>query len=343
MLVGVTGGTGFVGAHSVAALLGAGHRVRLLVRDESTVEHALAPLGVDTGAVDVVTGNVLDRFSVDRLVQGADAVLHAAAVYSFDSRAHRELGRTNVAGTEQVLQAARRAGTGRVVYVSSFGALLPAAGRVLGPGSPVGRPREAYLAAKAAAESVARAHQEAGAPVTITYPPALLGPHDPKMGDQVTRLRNTLRGLMPVWPSGGLPVGDVRDTAALHAALAGGGGPAGDRHFGPGHYLTTRQFVATLREVTGRALPAVHLPARAMLPLGLLTGLVQRVWPWHIPAEYGAIYTCACAARVDEHAVAGVARPVVETVTDTVDWLYRAGRLSARPAGRVAAGAVHAA
>jgi nucleoside-diphosphate-sugar epimerase len=336
-LISVTGGTGFVGAHTVAAAVRAGHRVRLLVRDESTVERGLGPLGVDTAAVDVVTGDVLDRFSVDRLVRGADAVLHAASVYSFDSRAHRELGRTNVAGTAQVLDAARRAGTGRVLYVSSFGALLPSPGRVLGPDSPVGRPREAYLATKAAAESVARTHQGAGVPVTITYPPALLGPHDPKMGDQATRLRNTLRGLMPVWPTGGLPVGDVRDTAALHAALLGGGGPEGNRHFGPGRYLTTREYVAALRQVTGRALPTVYLPARAMLPLGLLTGLLQRVWPWHIPAEYGALYTCACAARVAEGADGGVARPVEETFADTVRWLHGEGLVSARAAGTATA------
>ncbi|MEV7097650.1 SDR family NAD(P)-dependent oxidoreductase [Amycolatopsis sp. NPDC051045] len=338
MLVSVTGGTGFVGAHSVAAVLRAGHRVRLLVRDESAVERALAPLGVDTGAVDVVTGDVLDRFSVNRLVRGADAVLHAASIYSFDSRAHREMGRTNVAGTAQVLRTARRAGIGRVVYVSSFGALLPAPGRVLSPDSPVGRPRETYLAAKAAAESVARSHQAAGVPVTITYPPALLGPHDPKLGDQVARLRNTLRGLMPVWPSGGLPVGDVRDTAALHAALISGRGPAGSRHFGPGRYLSTRRFVATLREVTGRALPTVYLPARTMLPLGILTGLVQRVWPWHIPAEYGAIYTCACAARVAGEASGHRSRPSAETFADTVRWLHEEGLLKARAAGTAAAG-----
>lgn len=343
MLVSVTGGTGFVGAHSVAAVLRAGHRVRLLVRDEGTVERALAPLGVDTGALDVVPGDVMDQTSVGRLVHGADAVLHAASVYSFDSRAHRELARTTVAGTRRVLDTARRAGTGRVVYVSSFGALLPAPGRVLGPDSPVGRPRETYLAAKAAAESVARAHQAAGAPVTITYPPALLGPHDPKLGDQVTRVRNTLRGLMPVWPSGGLPVGDVRDTAALHAALIAGTGPAGNRHFAPGHYLSTRRFVATLREITGRALPSIHLPARAMLPLGALVGLLQRVWPWHIPAEYGAIYTCACAAGATETVYAHSSRPMEETFTDTVRWLHAEGLLSARAAGTAAADALRVA
>jgi nucleoside-diphosphate-sugar epimerase len=339
MLVSITGGTGYVGAHSAAAVLRAGHRVRLLVRDESTVERALAPLGVDPAAVDVVTGNVLDRFGVDRLIRGSDAVLHAASVYSFDSRSHRELARTNVAGTELVLETARRAGIGRIVYVSSFGALLPASA-ALTPDSPVGHPRERYLAAKAAAESVARAHQKAGVPVTITYPPALLGPHDPKLGDQVTRLRNTLRGLMPVWPSGGLPMGDIRDTAALHASLVTGTGPAGNRHFAPGRYVSTREFVATLRQVTGRALPAVYVPARAMLPLGVLTGWVQRAWPWHIPAEYGAIYTCACDARV---ASVRQGRELRETVADTIRWLHGKGLLAARAAGTAAEGGLRAA
>lgn len=323
MLVSVTGGTGFVGAHTVAAIRQAGHQVRLLARDESTVEHSLAPLGIDPGAVDVVGGDVLDEAAVASLVRGADVVLHAASVYSFDSRRHREMRRTNVAGTELVLAAARHAGA-RAVHVSSFGALLPAPRRVVDQDSPVGRPREAYLATKAAAETVARRHQADGAPVVITYPPALLGPHDPRMGDQTTRLRNTLRGLMPIWPTGGLPIGDVRDTAALHASLLDA--PAANRVFGPGHYLTTREYVRTLREVTGRSLPTVYLPARAMLPLGVLTTVLQRFWPWHIPAEYGAIYTCACAARVAQDASTNgiAARPVAETFADTVRWLRAA-------------------
>ena len=74
MLVSVTGGTGFVGAHSVAAVLRAGHRVRLLVRDEGTVERALAPLGVDTGALDDRDADAAPREKVrDRRADDAGA------------------------------------------------------------------------------------------------------------------------------------------------------------------------------------------------------------------------------------------------------------------------------
>ncbi|GII88175.1 NAD-dependent epimerase [Sphaerisporangium siamense] len=342
MLVSVTGGTGFVGAHSVAAFVRDGHRVRLLVRDPAKAARVLAPLGVDAGAVELVPGDVTDEPSVARATRGAEAVLHAASVYSFDSRRHAETRRTNERGTAVVLGAARRAGVRRVLHVSSVAALFPGTpgpgGRVIDADSPVGRPRETYMASKAAAEAVARAHQEDGAPVVITYPPALLGPHDPNLGDQTSRLRAVLRGLTPMWPGGGFPLGDVRDTAELHARLLTAPDDVPGRHFGPGRYLTTRAYVDVLREVTGRALPAVFLPAAAMLPAGALAGLLQRVWPWHIPAEYGAIYTCACATRVAGHASTyGIApRPVAETAADTVRWLHETGRLTAGQAGAAA-------
>jgi dihydroflavonol-4-reductase len=335
MLVLVTGGTGFLGSHSVAAIVRAGHRVRLLARDESRVRPALDPLGVDAGAVDVVGGDVTDAPAVQAAVGGCDAVLHAASVFSFDSRAHPTMRAVNASGTETVLTAARLAGADPIVHVSSVVALMPSAGRPLSTESPVGRPRETYMATKAAAEQIARQHQDEGAPVTITYPPALVGPHDPYVGDQSGRLRDVLRGLMPIWPLGGHPIGDVRDTAAVHAAaLVPGQGPR--RFFGPARYVSTREYIRTVRRVTGRRLPTVFLPARSMLPIGMLTALAQRVVPGHIPAEYGAIYTCACAARLDDSVIGACGihpRPLQETLAETVRWLHQHGDLTARQAG----------
>ncbi|MFE9370412.1 NAD-dependent epimerase/dehydratase family protein [Streptomyces sp. NPDC006711] len=336
MLICVTGGTGFVGAHSVAAVIRSGARVRMLVRDASRVGRALRPLGVDPARVELVVGDVTDRATVAKAVDGVDAVLHAASVYSFDSRRRAEMRATNVRGTQLVLSSAVRAGADPVVHVSTVGAMFPAAGGVVRADSPPGMPREAYLASKSVAEAVARLHQEEGAPVVITYPPALLGPHDPHLGDQSARLRNALRGLLPVWPIGGFPVGDVRDTAGLHAALLAKPAGTRERHFGPGRFLTTRQYVQALRDATGRALPTMFLPARPMLPLTMFADLAQRVWPWSIPAEYGALYTCLHAAPVDADASTYglLPRPLGETLADSVRWLYEAGHVSARQAGR---------
>lgn len=327
MLIAVTGGTGFLGAHTVAALLRRGHRVRLLARDPAAVSSTV-------DRVDTVAGDVTDPAAVRRLVAGADALLHAAGVYTFDSRRRDELWRVNVRGTEVVLAAARRAGTGRIVHVSTVGALYPTTAPSIGVSSPVGRSREPYLASKAAAERIARQHRSVGAPVVVTYPPALLGPHDPRLGDQNARLRDVLRGLTPIWPGRGLPVGDVRDSAELHARLLGGEAP-GDAFFGPGHFLTTREYLATVRAATGRPLPAVFLPPRALYPVGRFADRLQRGWPWALPVQYGAIHVCATAVPVARDAPTGgvPARPTLETVRDTVAWLHAAGRITDRQAG----------
>ncbi|VVJ20390.1 NAD-dependent epimerase/dehydratase [Amycolatopsis camponoti] len=328
MLIAVTGGTGFLGAHTVAALLRRGHRVRLLARDPGRVP----------STVDVVTGDVTDPVAARRLVAGADAVLHAAGVYTFDSRRRDELWRVNVRGTEVVLGAARRAGAGRIVHVSTVGTLYPTTAPSVGPASPVGEPREAYLQSKVVAEGIARRHASVGAPVVVTYPPALLGPDDPHLGDQNARLRAVLRGLTPIWPGRGLPLGDVRDSAELHARLLGGEVPARAAFFGPGNFLTTRDYLATARAATGRALPAVFVPPRALYPVGRFADRLQRVWPWALPVQYGAIHVCATAVPVDPDAPTGgvAARPALETVRDTVTWLHATGRITGRQAGSAA-------
>jgi dihydroflavonol-4-reductase len=330
MRVLVTGGTGFVGAHSVAAIVRAGHQVRLLARDPGSVARALGPVGVvEPDSVEVVRGDMTDAALLRRIMAGVDGVLHAGAVYSFDSRAAATMRAVNAAGTAAVLGEARRAGCDPIVHVSSIVALLPTEDDMLSTRTPVGTAPEPYFASKQAAERIARRHQAGGAPVTITYPSALLGPHDPKLGDQTARLRNALRGLLPVWPTGGFPIGDVRDTAALHAALMEPGqGPR--RVFAPGVYVSTRDLVGALRGLTGRALPTAYLPARALLPLGRLASAAQQLLPATLPVEYGGIYTCATAVPLAE-VTAG--RSLVTTLHDTIRWLYGEGLISTRQAG----------
>ena len=78
MRVLVTGGTGFTGSHTVRALLEAGHRVRLLVRDRAKLERVFGP--DSPAADDHVVGDVTRREDVQRAMEGCDAVAHMAAV-----------------------------------------------------------------------------------------------------------------------------------------------------------------------------------------------------------------------------------------------------------------------
>jgi dihydroflavonol-4-reductase len=334
MRVLVTGGTGFVGSHTVAALIEAGHEIRLLVRSPDRITPALRPLGV-TGPVDYIVGDVTDWGSVTRALAGCDAVVHAAAVYNLDTRAYRAITRTNAAGAATVLRAAVEHGCDPVVHVSSTTALLRR-GVTATPDSPLSGARGMYATSKAASEAVARTLQRDGAPVVIVQPGGVLGPDDPHLGSGSRRLRDILRGKYPMWPSGGAHMVDVRDVAQVHAAaLTAGGGPR--RYLVPGHFVDGRTMFATLGALTGRRLSHTIIPASMMLPFAWAASKAQRVVPFHLPIEYEGVLLLSYAAHCDDsrarQELGILPRPLEETYGDTVRWLYHGGHVTARQAG----------
>ena len=129
MKVAVTGGMGFVGSHTVAALVRSGHQVRLLVRSADRVAPALEPLGVRD--VDVALGDVTDREAVERALDSCEPVVHCASVYSFDPRMDAAIRKTNVAGTELVLEIASHLGLNPIIHVSTYLALIAEKGTIL--------------------------------------------------------------------------------------------------------------------------------------------------------------------------------------------------------------------
>jgi nucleoside-diphosphate-sugar epimerase len=316
--------------------MAAGHEIRLLVRSPDRIAPALGPLGV-TRPVDYMVGDITDLGSVSRALAGCDAVVHAAAVYNLDSRAHRAIARTNVAGAETVLRAAVEYGCDPVVHVSSTTALLRR-GLTVTPDSPLSDLRSMYAASKAASEAVARTLQQDGAPVVIVQPGAVFGPDDPHLGDGSRGLRDILRGKFPVWPSGGFHMVDVRDVARVHAAaLTAGGGPR--RYLVPGHFVDGRTMFATLGALTGRRLSPIVVPATMMLPLAWAASKVQRIAPFRLPLGYEGVLLNGYAAHCDDSRARQefgiLPRPPEETYRDTVRWLYHGGHITAHQAGAV--------
>jgi len=334
----VTGGTGFVGCHSVKAIADAGHEVRLLVRAPERIAPALAPLGLD--GLEHVVGDVTDAAAVERALDGCDAVLHAANVYKLDARAAEEMLDVNPRSTELVLRAARARGLDPIVHVSSTVTLLPTTAPALTPDSPIGAPPGAYASSKTEAERIARGLQAEGAPVVIVYPGGILGPHDPRGSDYVRVARDVIRNRIPMRPRGSSPVVDVRDLAAVHAALL-------ERGLGPRRFIASAgdlsldDLAAVARRLTGRRIPGFSVPAELVLGGGRAADLAQRALPVRLPVNYEGPWLLAQEHRADATATTeqlGVRfRPVEESLADTYRWLWEAGRLSRRQAGRMAA------
>jgi dihydroflavonol-4-reductase len=336
MKVLVTGATGFVGSHSVRALLAAGHDVRMLVRSARRIAPALDPLGVE--APEHVIGDVTEPESVRRALAGCDAVLHAASVYSLDARAAVQMRRDNLRGTELVLRTAHELELDPIVHVSSHAALLPSAGP-LTPNSDLGDPKGAYSQSKSETERIARGLQDAGAPVTIVYPGMVWGPHDPHLGESASLARDIVRNRAPVSVAGGVPVVDVRDLAAVHGAvMEPGRGPR--RYLATGEFLSLAGVLDAVRGATGRRLPAAQAPARLALAAAAGADVMQRVLPFRLPLGFQATWIAVNAVSGDDTATReelGVSfRPASEAIADTVRWLHEAGHITARRAGRAA-------
>jgi dihydroflavonol-4-reductase len=340
MRVLVTGGTGFVGSHTAAAVVRAGHDVRLLVRRPERVPHALAPLGID--AADTVTGDVLDPASVQAAVEGCDAIISAAAAYSLDPKKAKEVLATNARATEVVLEAAVGAALDPIVHVSSYVALLPS-DTALGPDSPVGEGGPAYARSKAESELIARRHQGEGAPVVTSYPGAVVGSHDPYFGDSAFTLAMILRNRTPFALGGGWPIADVRYVAAAHAAMLESGlGPR--RYVLGGHYTAWRDLYASLRRLTGRRLPALPTPGFLARGSGRAMDWLQRLTRARLPFGHQGAWIITRGAGTDDAATRrelGVKPPPLDqTLTDTIRWMVQAGHLPPKLAGDLGAAEV---
>jgi dihydroflavonol-4-reductase len=334
----VTGGTGYIGSHAVAALAAAGHRVRILARSPERVPLALAPFGVE--GIETVVGNVTVSGAVERALDGCDAVLHAASVFSLDPRKAGEMRSVNVRGTEIVLASAHRLRLDPIVLVSSELALLPPIdGEVLTPDSPVKHPRWAYCRSKADSELAARKYQERGAPVVSVMPAALWGPHDPYFGEAATLATNILRNRYPVVMRGGMHIADVRDAASVLAAvMAPRKGPRS--YMVTGHYISLPDLIRMHAELTGRRIGFATLPSWFLAAFGRAADVVQRRTRARLPWSAEGIWVMNCAARCDDgktrRELAFEPRPLRETVADTIRWLVEVERLSPRQAGRLA-------
>lgn len=334
MRVLVTGGTGFVGAHTVAALIARGHTPRVLARRPEDAPGALGPLGC--ADVEAVRGDVTDVDSVRTALIGCDAVVHCGSVFSFDPRDQPRIRATNVAGTELVLRAAADAGCDPIVHVSSTLAFVPiAGGAVLTADAAPGDSGFPYAQSKADSERVARALQAEGAPVVSVAPGWVWGPQDPRLGESCQVARDLLRGAMRLVPPGRSAIVDVRDLAELLASLVRPGrGPR--RRLAAGTTVTFPELAAGLAEVTGRRVPVVVVPAAAAMCAGAVADGLRRIGP-RLPANLEGIWVYVHGPDTDDGDTwsdAGIIRrPLARTLADQVAWLVDHGVLTAAQAG----------
>ena len=252
----VTGATGFVGANIVRELLRDGRSVRVLVRPTSD-RRAIEGLPLE-----VCEGDLLDPASLARGVKGVRHVYHVAADYRLWARQQRELYRTNVDGTRAVFAACARAGTERVVYTSTVGALgIPKDGRPGTETTPVTLADMIgpYKRSKFLAEQVALEWAGRGLPTVIVNPSAPVGPWDARPTPTGQLVVDFLCGRMFATLDTGLNLVHVRDVARGHL-LAAERGRVGEKYILGNQDLSLVEIFGMLARLTGRPAPRLRLP-----------------------------------------------------------------------------------
>jgi NAD dependent epimerase/dehydratase len=176
----VTGAGGFIGSHLTEELARAGSVTTAMVRYNSSSSIGnLAFLEPDVrDAIRIVSGNIEDSDFVNRVVEGQDIVFHLAALiaipYSYE--APRSYVRTNVEGTLNVLEAARRYSTERVVHTSTSEVYGTALRTPIDEDHPL-QGQSPYSATKIAADKLAESYYRSfGTPVTTVRPFNTFGP-----------------------------------------------------------------------------------------------------------------------------------------------------------------------
>ncbi|GAA4236161.1 dTDP-glucose 4,6-dehydratase [Streptosporangium album] len=246
----MTGGAGFIGSHYVRTLVERGGPA-VTVLDKLTYAGNLANLDPVRGGFTFVHGDICDADLVGRLVAEHDEVVHFAAESHVDRSitSAAEFVRTNVAGTQTLLDAAVRSGLGTFVHISTdevYGSIAEGSW----PESDPLQPNSPYSASKAASDLLALAyHRTHGLDVRVTRCSNNYGHHH--FPEKVIPLfiTNLLDGCKVPLYGDGLNVRDwlhIDDHVQGVELVRQAGRPGGVYNIGGGTELSNRELTALL-------------------------------------------------------------------------------------------------
>jgi dihydroflavonol-4-reductase len=252
----VTGATGFIGGNLVRELLQQDYQVRALVRKGSNQRN------IHNLDIDVVFGDLRDRVSLEKVLDGCDVLFHVAASYTFWTPDPKIIYETNVQGTENILTVALSKGIKKVIYTSTESTIGIRKNGGLGTEEMEVSPSDLaghYKKSKHMAERLALNMCCDGLPLVIVNPTVPVGPLDIKPTPTGQFIVDFLKNKMPAYVYTGLNVVDVEDVAKGHI-LALERGRIGERYILGNRNFTFREILGILERITGIKAPRLRIP-----------------------------------------------------------------------------------
>ncbi len=115
----VTGASGFLGGELVKQLVAMGEPVRIIKRSNAQLSH----LSTIIQQIEVVEADILDIPSLELAMDGIEKIYHSAAVIGYDSSYYKEMYKTNIEGTANVVNVALSKKVKKILHVSSIAAI----------------------------------------------------------------------------------------------------------------------------------------------------------------------------------------------------------------------------
>jgi dihydroflavonol-4-reductase len=256
----VTGAAGFLGSHVTRQLVARGADVRVLLRPSSN-NRAIADLPLE-----YVTGDLRDAASLERALARVGRVFHVAADYRLWSKRSRDIYDSNVGGTKNLLEAAKRAGVEQFIYTSTVATI--AVDRAEPPNEFTDARLEEmvghYKRSKWLAEREVLDAARKGFPAIVAMPTTPVGPWDWKPTPTGKIILDFLNGKMPGYVETGLNFVGVEECAAGHI-LVGEKGMVGERYLLGSENLTLKAVFDILAQITGLPAPTWKISHRMAL------------------------------------------------------------------------------
>lgn len=228
---------------------------------------------------EVVVGDICNRASLARALQGVRYLAHAAADYRLWSPSPDEIIWTNLEGTRYLMEEALRAGVERIVYTSSVATLelrdnSPAdETRPLRESQAIGPYKKSKVLAERLVEEMVKQHR---LPAVIVNPSAPIGPRDVKPTPTGRIVMECACGRMPGFVDTGLNLVHVDDVANGHLAALRRG-RIGERYILGGENVLLGTMLADIANIVGRRPPKLRFPIAALYPVAFGAELYARL------------------------------------------------------------------
>ncbi len=326
MKIALTGASGHLGSALIQDICNRFIPVNALVRDEHCASLENMP-------AEKIRGDLHDTEALKRLLDGCDVLIHSAALISVNGDPQGLVHRTNVEGTQHLMEQALSAGIKRCIHISSIHAYhQEPAGEILNEQrQTVTAGAFAYDRSKLAGQQIALAANGKKMEVIVVNPTSIIGPYDYKPSLMGQVLIDLYKGRLPFIFNGGFDFCDCRDIAGAILNATAMGQP-GSSYLLSGKWYSLQELVQLLSGASSKKISVIALPewaGKAGLPLVKLLGKIQGKEPLYTIEALEALFrgNRRISSEKAKAELNYVARPLAETLRDTFEWFTNKGYL----------------